>query len=199
MYGAPMERYLKLEYPNDEAIDEDECNSLFGDYILKVAVVDQGIETQEVYLPKGHDWYSGNNGEFYRGGQSVIVMCPSDGSHQWFAKSGAVIPTTSAQKLSTGFFEDVTFMVYPNPQETSQTIYYEDDGTSDFEEGSVNRWEIILESNSITCVNRARYAKDILLKNRLFKIVLPPGFLIIGEDSFDPDTQDSYTCTFKKL
>jgi alpha-glucosidase len=199
VYGSPMERYLKLEYPNDEAIGEEESNSLFGDYILKVAVVDKGVETQEVYLPKGNDWYSGNNGKFYRGGQRVIVMCPSDGTHQWFAKSGAVIPTTSAQTLSTGFFQDVTFMVYPNLQETSQTIYYEDDGTSDFEEGSVNRWEIILESNSITCVNRARYAKDILLKNRLFKIVLPLGFSIIGEDSFDPDTQDSYTCTFKKL
>jgi alpha-glucosidase len=151
--GTPLERMLKLEFPGDRQIRDDEVNTLFGDSILKVVVADPKITEMDVYLPTSTQWYNGTDGAKYPGGTVVTVSTPCDGSHQWFVKAGAVIPTTTDRgPLTTAFFLKTDFLVYWSTGSECVSWYYEDDGSTEMDKGRSILWKISVDEHSVTFI-----------------------------------------------
>jgi alpha-glucosidase (family GH31 glycosyl hydrolase) len=51
--GLPIMRHLMLAYPNDSRAAAADTEFLFGPDLLAAPVVDEGVTTREVYLPRG--------------------------------------------------------------------------------------------------------------------------------------------------
>lgn len=185
--GVPLDRMLKLEFPDDPSIAEDEVNMLFGDHVLKIMVTEPGMKTAKVYLPMGVMWYDGNTGELYHGGDSVTVRTPCDGSHQWFAMAGCAIPTSrKVGHLTTALFEEVDFLVFPAVDGERESWYREDDGTTELAGGLSNQWKVTVGNDHISC---KKVSSEITSgDDRVFRVVsgYAPQGRVIG--SFDPDT-----------
>ncbi|MDD3903017.1 MAG: glycoside hydrolase family 31 protein [Sphaerochaeta sp.] len=182
--GKPLERSLRLEYPQDKQIRNDEVNVLFGPSLLKVTITDKGKKSAEVYLPEGEIWYD-KVGNTYEGGSTQIVDYPCNGEVQWFAKEGSVLPTSPSLKhLSTGLFPNVEFLVFPShTQRLSQ--YFEDDGKTELQKEMYNLWEFNLEGTTLQITKRKGKAQ-VGNQKRTFNLVVPKGYHL-DVDRFDPD------------
>lgn len=88
--GLPVMRPLVMTYEDDDNVYE--CNDEFmiGTQILVAPIVCQGARSRSVYLPKGR-WVSYFDGQWYEGGQHVIVDAPLD-TCPVFIKDKSVIP-----------------------------------------------------------------------------------------------------------
>ena len=171
--GVPMDRSLHLEFPSDEAISDDAIPSLFGDSVIKVPVVDEGVESVSVTLPSSVAWYDGRTGERMEGG-TVTIDAPLDGHAIWFAREGAAIATTPEPSKLKGPFARTRFLVFPTAGERT-TEYYEDDGETMLDRGAYNHWRITVGSDHVifTLVKKGLEASG-----RAFEV---------GSESFDPD------------
>ncbi len=139
--GYPIERLLALEYPLDKNVSTTTSASMFGPSVLKALVVKEGQKEVEVYFPQGDDWYSPVDGKSYKGGTSKTFEAPLD-KYWYFYKVGSVIPKSkTVNKLRTGFFKDLQFIILPKNGSFTYT-YFEDDGTSTLEKDQYNLWNI---------------------------------------------------------
>ena len=172
--GIPMDRSLHLEFPDDEAIRDDDIPSLFGDSVIKVPVVDEGAESVSVSLPSSASWYDGRTGKRTEGG-TITVDAPLDGHAIWFAREGSAIATSPEAGRLDGPFRRTRFLVFPGGCERT-TDYYEDDGETMLDRGAYNHWRITVGSGfvSFTLIK-----KGLKASGRLFAV---------GDESFDPDS-----------
>ena len=138
--GAPMDRSLRLEFPQDAGLADDATASLFGDCIVKVPVTEEGAASVSLRLPAGVAWFDGNTGLQAPSGETFDVPAPLDGRAIWFARGGAAIATTSSERLD-GPFERTEFLLFPS-EVPCATEYYEDDGETMLCEGKYNKWAI---------------------------------------------------------
>jgi alpha-D-xyloside xylohydrolase len=91
------------------------------------------MQSRDVYLPAGTDWYNYWTNEKHAGGQTIRVAAPID-TIPLFVRAGSVIPfgapiqnTSTAQALSE-------VRVYPGKD--AEFLLYDDDGVSyDYEKG----------------------------------------------------------------
>ena len=68
-YGEPLMRPLYYEFPKDTTACKIEDEYMWGDEILVAPVTEKGAKTRKVYLPKGSEWYNGNDfSKQYTGG-----------------------------------------------------------------------------------------------------------------------------------
>ncbi|MBP5266946.1 MAG: family 31 glucosidase [Lachnospiraceae bacterium] len=74
--GAPLMRTLFYGFPEDATCWDIEDEYLFGESILVAPVLEAGIRTREVYLPKGMRWREYETGKVYEGGNRVVSECP---------------------------------------------------------------------------------------------------------------------------
>jgi alpha-glucosidase len=198
--GKPLERSLHLEFPQDEAIREDEVNSLFGPSILKVLGTEKDTGTAKVYLPKGSVWFDSERRHSIEGGTQTMVEYPCDGKIRWFAKEGSAIPTSPGLKhLDTGLFEVVEFLLFPMTKETEvcTTRYREDDGMTSLDLGAYNEWECTVGFSSLVMTKKKSRVQG---KHRSFCFTVPQGYTI-EDKSFDPDAvqeDESVTIGFQK-
>ena len=186
LYGKPMDRMLSLEFPEDPAVRTDDTNCMYGDYILKALVLDEGKNTVDAYLPAGHGWYDGSTGAFHTGGTTVTCTVPCDDRVQWFAKDGAVIPVSEdGGHLKTSFFNRTCFLLYPPVKEGTETDYYEDDGITELAEKIYNCWQITLTADTVTF---RKVQTGTVLSGRTYTARLPEGYYTEKQISFDPDS-----------
>ena len=185
--GTPLERMLRLEFPMDDRIRDDEINTQFGDSILKVVVTEPKITEMDVYLPAFTDWYNGTTGTKHEGGTSVSVPTPCDGSHQWFVKAGAVIPTTPDRSpLGTAFFSQIDFLIFPPSDSDNVSWYHEDDGSTDMDNGCSNLWKITVGEHKVTFLKVKATALN--ESSRSFRLVLGSRQLEGPFAEFNPDS-----------
>ncbi|MFA5354838.1 MAG: TIM-barrel domain-containing protein, partial [Thermodesulfovibrionales bacterium] len=185
--GKPLERSLHLEFSNDPAIKGDEVNTLFGPSILKILVTEKDAKEVPVHLPQGLCWYS-KDGLAYEGGTELLLSYPCDGSIQWFAREGAVIPTAPHLKhLESALFEEVHLLVYPCKTEGKRVLssFFEDDGLTELERGQYNLWEFEVAEKTLRITKQVGKVR----KKRSFHFVLPTGYAL-SETMIDPDTME---------
>lgn len=182
--GTPMERPLALEFSKDTRVDFEDFNFMFGDSILVVAPVKESEESFPVYLPAGEEWFEPVQQLLFQGGQHIEVDYHLEGV-RFFVKAGSVVPMTDYEgPLLHAFFERVIFRLYPKIEGTTEYHYFEDDGESDFSEGSYNEWLI-----RMSCEGQNKYTLSIeLLQSafaaepplqRIFKFELPQAFSFV--------------------
>lgn len=74
--GAPVMRPLFYDFPDDKMAWEIEDAYMFGPDLLVAPVMEAGVNTREVYLPKGANFVESYTGKVYEGGQKVEAEAP---------------------------------------------------------------------------------------------------------------------------
>jgi len=132
--GMPVQRSLAIDHTNDARVYSELYHNqyLFGPSIL-VAPVESNKELLKVFLPKG-EWYDVYTGKRLGGNQEVIVESPI---HRLpvFIKAGSVLPMQKAT-MHTGIKQDEWILHIYHGQDSSEFLYYTDDGqTFDYQNG----------------------------------------------------------------
>jgi len=134
--GLPLSRTLAIDYTDDENIFDIKYQNqfLFGDSML-VAPVESTQLIAEVYLPKG-DWYRLSSGEKFSGGQIIQAAAPLT-DLPVFIKAGAIIPMQNVIQSTNDPVDGILELHIWHGTETSEFVYYEDDGSSyNYQSGS---------------------------------------------------------------
>ena len=128
VYGYPIVRPLFFEFPNDETSYSTDNEYLFGPSMLISPVVEPGKKIQEVYLPKGQNWYNWWTNAKQNGGTSVNYKLNLE-TIPIFIKEGSFIPVTnpvnSTDYYSTKF---LNIRYYKSDSKTNIYTMFEDDG-----------------------------------------------------------------------
>lgn len=190
--GYPIERMLRLEFPQDMALSEKDVNMLCGPFVLKVQAVDKGLSCVSVRLPQGAAWYDPRTDRAYLGGQSIAKEVPIDGDPHFLIRLGAVIPTAvQIRQLSSPLPEETDILIYPClPGETGSFDHYEDDGITELALEQYNQFRFELGSD-VLAVRRLKHGLPCTEK-RLHRLVLPEGFVFAqsGENTYVYDPED---------
>lgn len=76
--GEPVMRPLFFDFPEDKKAWEIEDAYMFGKDLLVAPVMEAGVDSREVYLPKGACWTEVFTGRRQDGGQTVMAHAPID-------------------------------------------------------------------------------------------------------------------------
>lgn len=143
--GVPLERPLALEFPEDAELSLETADHMAGDAILVFEPPARGETEVRTHLPAPASWYDPQEGRLHRGGENLTIAYPLEGL-RYMIRCGSVVPVNEGRpSLSTGRFPELTFLVFPMapPAEPErgrgrsvEFRYREDDGESDFVEGS---------------------------------------------------------------
>jgi alpha-D-xyloside xylohydrolase len=132
--GAPFMRGLFMDFPSDPKVANIGDEYMFGPAFLVAPVTDQGIESREVYLPAGSDWYNYWTNEKVAGGQSITVAAPID-TIPLFVRAGSIVPTGVPIPSTATHQPLASIRVYPGRD--ADFALYDDDGVSnDYEHGA---------------------------------------------------------------
>jgi alpha-glucosidase len=118
--GHPIIRPLVYHFSEDPKIHEESFDFLLGPWLLVASVVDEGVTSRKVYLPKGSMWYDWHTAGLCSGGQSLLVEAPLD-RVPLFVREGALIPMNVDGKLRVKAY----------PQSVGETISYVFDSPAD--------------------------------------------------------------------
>jgi len=132
--GSPFMRALFMDFPSDPRVFNIADQYMFGPAFLVAPVTEQGMESRDVYLPAGSDWYNYWTNEKIAGGKTITVAAPID-IIPLFVRAGSIVPlgvdisnTSTAQSLKE-------IRVYPGKD--AEFTLYDDDGVSnDYEKGA---------------------------------------------------------------
>lgn len=76
--GEPVMRPLFFDFPEDNECWKVEDAYMFGTEILVAPVMEAGVNSRSVYLPKGCQWIECATGKIYTGGQRIEAYAPID-------------------------------------------------------------------------------------------------------------------------
>jgi alpha-D-xyloside xylohydrolase len=132
--GAPFMRGMFMDFPNDPKVANLGDQYMFGPAFLVAPVTEQGVDSRDVYLPAGADWFNYWTGEKVAGGQTVKVAAPID-TIPLFVRAGSIIPM-GAPIQSTATPQAINVVkVYPGRD--ADFVLYDDDGvTNAYEKGA---------------------------------------------------------------
>src|SRR5271165_5221792 len=91
---------------------------MLGENLLVAAVVEPGQRARSVYLPAGSGWYDFWSGDYYPGGQEVLLPAPWD-RPPLLAKEGCAIPLNVADQHFAKPADERGFAVFPKRNEGS--------------------------------------------------------------------------------
>jgi alpha-glucosidase len=144
-YYAPIIRPTFHDFPDDEACYVENDDMLLGENLLVAAVVEPGRRVRPVYLPAGCGWYDFWTGDYYRGGQQILLPAPWD-RPPLLAREGCAIPLNVAEQHFAKAADRRGFCLFPHrTEEEFEYECFEDDGESEgYKEGRCWAWRIRL-------------------------------------------------------
>ncbi|MDE6549492.1 MAG: glycoside hydrolase family 31 protein [Muribaculaceae bacterium] len=135
--GYSMARPLAFDFPKDRNVFDIKDQYMFGN-IMACPVTDPGVESREVYLPAGVDWFDFWTGKRFVGGEKISAASPIN-RLPLFVKAGSIIPTTEVVEYSAASAgKPLTIDIYPG-KDASFTLYDDAGDTYDFEKGEYTR------------------------------------------------------------
>ena len=145
---APIIRPTFHDFPEDERCYLENDEVMLGKNLLLAAVVEPGHRARAVYLPAGSGWYDFWSGDYYPGGQEVLLPAPWD-RPPLLAKEGCAIPLNVADQHFAKPADERGFAVFPKQHEGSfECECFEDDGESQaYREGNFRTWHLGVESS----------------------------------------------------
>ena len=140
---APIIRPTFHDFPEDERCYLENDDVMLGENLLVAAVVEPGQRARSVYLPAGSGWYDFWSGDYYPGGQEVLLPAPWD-RPPLLAKEGCAIPLNVADQHFAKPADERGFAVFPRQNEGSfECECFEDDGESQaYREGNFRTWHL---------------------------------------------------------
>ena len=134
--GIPLQRLLCLEYPEDPELSSTDSAYQYGDAILALPIVTEGVNQIQQHLPKGNFWYDPDREKLVRGG-GVFTATVSDLKARYLVKVPSVIIRSGERyRQFNGWVEHPVLDIYPQACEEAQEsdLYsseiFEDDGES---------------------------------------------------------------------
>lgn len=135
--GFSMARPFAFDFPSDRLVFDIKDQYMFGN-IMVCPVTDPGVDSREIYLPAGADWYDFWAGKRYAGGEKISADAPLN-QLPLFVKAGSIIPTTApAEFAAASVAQPVTLNIYPG-QDAEFTLYDDSGDSYDFEKGEFIR------------------------------------------------------------
>ena len=89
--GTPIMRPLFYHYNHDETAWTISDSYLFGQDVLVAPIMEAGMTSRKVYLPKGSQWLEHHTGKWYDGGQWVESQAQLD-QIPLFIRDGVTVP-----------------------------------------------------------------------------------------------------------
>jgi alpha-glucosidase/alpha-D-xyloside xylohydrolase len=131
--GLPIMRALWLHHHDDPNAVARGDEYLWGRDILVAPVVEKGVTSRNVYLPRG-EWFDFWTGEKLAGGKEIVKSVDL-ATMPLFVRAGAIIPFGPIKQFTEEKIEaPLTVQVYPGTN--GEFVLYEDDGkTFDFRRG----------------------------------------------------------------
>jgi alpha-glucosidase len=130
-YYTPIIRPTFYEFPEDECCYAENDDMLLGENLLVVPVVEPEERARSVYLPAGCGWYDFWSGDYYHGGQEIVLPAPWD-RPPLLAREGCAIPLNVAEQHFLKRSDQRGFCIFPYRGD-GQFEYrcFEDDGESE--------------------------------------------------------------------
>lgn len=132
--GYMMMRPLVMDFSLDKESLEKPYEFMFGKSILVAPVTEPGIKEQEIYLPKGVDWYDFWTGEKFSGGQIINKKLSID-IIPLFVKAGTILPIgPELQFTAEKKWDTLEIRIYEGAD--GEFTLYEDEGNNyNYEKG----------------------------------------------------------------
>jgi alpha-glucosidase (family GH31 glycosyl hydrolase) len=125
--GIPVMRALWLHYPGDPQAVARGDEYLWGRDVLVAPVVEQGVRSRSLYLPRG-TWYDFWTNDRVEGGREITRAVDLE-TIPLYVRAGAILPLGPVrQYVSEKSEEPLTVAVYPGAD--GSFLLYEDDGKS---------------------------------------------------------------------
>jgi alpha-glucosidase len=142
-YYAPIIRPTFYDFPEDENCFLENDDMMLGENLLVAAVVEPGARARSVYLPSACQWYDFWTGEYYRGGQEILLPAPWD-RPPLLAREGCAIPLNAAEQHFSRPADQRTFYIFPHRAKGELTsACFEDDGeTESYRQGNYWIWRL---------------------------------------------------------
>jgi alpha-D-xyloside xylohydrolase len=133
--GSTMMRPLVMDFQNDPIAVGQAYEYMFGASLLVAPVIEPGVITQEVYLPKSANWFDFWTGKQFEGGQTIQANAPID-QIPVFVKAGAIIPMSKPIQHTSELSRDtLDIRVYAGAD--GAFVLYEDEGDNyNYEKGA---------------------------------------------------------------
>lgn len=154
--GLPIMEPMFMAFQNDEKTYEQGVDFMWGDHLMVANVVEKGVTTRKVYLPKTEDdresFYDFYTREEYMPGQTVEL--PVDiSSIPLFVKSGAIIPMAENQLYNLMRDEVTGLHILFAPDIDSSFCMYDDDGkTNNYKDGEYLKTNISVRAGVKTYI-----------------------------------------------
>lgn len=172
--GTPLMQPLFYIDDTPELLDETKTY-LWGDNFLVSPVVEKGVDSQSVYLPKGYNWINYFTGETFVGGQTIDVSFDIN-TIPVFVKAGSFIPMTPVFSNMEEYTTDKLFVHYyhDNTVSNASGTMYTDDGKT---KGSYqnNQFETITfeyKDNSEFIISAERHQYENMPKQRNIELIV---------------------------
>ena len=214
-YGDTFMRALFMDFPQDTIGYDLNNQYLFGRSLLVVPVTRpmyvgkdktvnlKNVQTTDVYLPSGTNWFDFWTGEQLPGGQKIVKETPIH-IMPIYVKAGSILPLgPEVQYAEEKSWETLEIRVYPGAD--GNFVLYEDEFDNyNYEEGFYStiafHWD---NTRKTLTIGERKGNYPGMLKNRKFRIVLVDNQHGTGDDLMKKaDRSVSYTgkeCRIKLL
>ncbi len=130
------------------------------------------IKNDEVYLPKGTDWFDFWTGEKYSGGQTLNKETPID-IMPLYVKAGSIIPIgPKVQYAAQKKWDDLEIRIYPGA-DGKFTLYEDENDNYDYQKGIYSTitftWN---DAGKVLTIGKRKGSFPGMLKERKFRIVV---------------------------
>jgi alpha-glucosidase len=127
---TPIIRPTFYDFPEDERCYLENDDLLLGENLLVAAVVEPEERARAVYLPAGCGWYEFWSGDYYQGGQEIVLPAPWD-RPPLLAREGCAIPLNVAEQHFLKRSDQRGFCLFPHKGDGQfECRCFEDDGES---------------------------------------------------------------------
>lgn len=165
-------RALVMDFNGDKEVENIGNQWMFGPALMACPVGYYKARNRSVYFPKQCGWYDFYTGEYYDGGQHLVVDAPYE-KIPVFVREGAIIPFGPAMEwCDEKPAELINLYVYEGQDGSFQL--YEDEGTNyNYEKGKYATIEIAYnDADKTVSFGKRNGAFKGMLKNRRFNVVL---------------------------
>jgi len=127
--GTPLMRPLFFEEPDNPELYNYSETYLWGNDILVAPILEAGKKTQDVYFPKGNNWFNIETDEIIKGGQTQTVTT-HPAYIPTYVRAGAFIPLAKPMQSTKNYDANHIQLQYYHDDaiEESEREFYFDDG-----------------------------------------------------------------------
>lgn len=164
-------RPLLFDFRFDKNVHSIYDQYMFGPSLMVCPVLESEVQSRQVYLPEGCEWYDFWNNKIYCGGEKIEALAPLQ-IIPIFVKAGSILPMGEIkQYMDENRSESITLNIYAGRDGCFRL--YDDDGNSyGYENGQYSiiilKWD---DANSILTIDREKINYNSSLDGkRIFKI-----------------------------